>query len=480
MKIYFWTFSKKYNSTIRPAMSGYQEYECVLKSNTGVIAPTIELNLGLVANPSAYNFAYIPDFGRYYWVQEWDFVQSTWIASLSVDVLATWRPYIGDTDMYVFRSSYEYDGSLMDVKYTTTSNVTYSETAITGLKPSGVMTDGYYIVSVYGGNDGTGVVQNNVRYYVFDSANFLIFMNKIYATINDNTIWNVIEVGLRNALFDVSSYIKMCRWSPYNLGDSQVNITQINIGNILIGGFTAHPMNQSQHGYSYSNVINIAIPKHPQASGRGEYCNLSPYSRYRLYMYPFGVFDIDTVSIVNSEWLNVMLRIDGITGEGLLRIFAFNGDPDGVVTDIHEIAVRTTKYLVDIPVTFVSADTFGFMQNQTYEAINQTYASKTATVPLTTIHAIQSVADIVNPTISTNGNIGSLIELCYNHNVLQSTFIEIAEDDNASNGRPLCKTRKPVNIPGYIEGESNTFSAPATESEMAEVKRFIENGFYYE
>ena len=99
---------------------------------------------------------------------------------------------------------------------------------------------------------------------------------------------------------------------------------------------------------------------------------------------------------------------------------------------------------------------------------------------LTTIHAISGLGDLLLPALSTSGKSGSTLSVNYERNGLISEFFNIADDDNDSNGRPLCKVRKPVNIPGYIEGESNSFSAPATESEMAEVKRFIENGFYYE
>ena len=483
MKIYFFTFSKKYNSTARPTLTSGTSFDCVLKSDTGVIAPTIELNLGLVTNPSAYNFAYIPDFDRYYWVTEWDFVQSTWIASLSVDVLATWKPYIGDTSMYVYRSSYEYDGALKDDMYTTTSNVTYSEDSINILTPTADMEDGYYIVSVFGGDYDNDTPNNNMTYYVFDSDNFIKFMNKIYYTLNDNNLFGLIEVGLRNAIFDVSSYIKTCRWSPWNLGKtgSENKITTIDVGNIFITGIEAYPLDFNDDGTSEWASEVLTVPKHPQASTRGKYCNLAPYSRYRLFYYPFGVFEIDSVELVDFESLLLWVGVDALTGEGTLTVFAQNGTPLTPETyELHQLAVRTTKLLVDIPITFSNSNTAGFMQNMTYEAINQSYINKNATARLTALHYIQGVADLLIPTPSTVGNIGSLIELCYAFNKFQAIFLELADDDNESNGRPLCKVKLPKNIPGYIEGESNSFSAPATESEMAEVKRFIENGFYFE
>lgn len=482
MKIYFWTFSKKYNSTIRPAMSGYQEYECVLKSNTGVIAPTIELNLGLVVNPSAYNFAYIPDFGRYYWVQEWDFVQSTWIASLSVDVLATWRPYIGDTDMYVFRSSYEYDGNIPDSMYNSTAAVTHSVSSITPLSKK--LTDGYYIISVYGnGNDTT----KTVSFFCFDSSNFAKFINQVYSYLNDNSIWTsaltTLAVGIRNAIFNISDYIGGCMWSPFNPSDGQETVSSIHLGNYEMNlvplGIACNRIRDNVEGVVYNYANSVTIPKHPQASTRGKCYNMTPYTKYKLVYLPFGVMDLDTVRLADFTYLRLDVRVDGITGQGILNIYGFNGTQANP-TDVTLLFVRTCKYLVDIPVVYSKSNTFGAMQNQQYEAINQSYVNKNATATLTALHAIQTAYDLMNPDIDITGKIGGMAELDYQNNGLYSIFLGVADEDNDSNGRPLCKVRKPVNIPGYIEGESNTFSAPATESEMAEVKRFIENGFYYE
>jgi hypothetical protein len=468
-------------------MSGYQEYECVLKSNTGVIAPTIELNLGLVVNPSAYNFAYIPDFGRYYWVQEWDFVQSTWIASLSVDVLATWRPYIGDTDMYVYRSSYEYDGNIPDSMYNSTADVTHSVSAIPSINKK--LTDGYYIISVYGnGNESN----KTVSFFCFDSPNFAKFINRVYSYINVDSFWNIvgstiqtIGTGIRNAFYNISDYIGGCMWSPLNPGDAQESVKYLYLGNYAmdlqngIDDIACFRIRDNVEGVVYNFANSVLIPKHPQASTRGKCYNMAPYTKYKLVYLPFGVMDLDTVRLADFTYLKLDVRVDGITGQGILKIYGFNGTQANP-TDVTLLFVRTCKYLVDIPVVYTKTNLYGIMQNQQYEAINRSYVNKNATASLTALHAIQSAYDLLNPEIDVTGKIGGMAEVDFTSNGLYAIFLGVADEDNDSNGRPLCKIRKPVNIPGYIEGESNSFSAPATESEMAEVKRFIESGFYYE
>lgn len=474
MKIYFYTFSKKYNSTARPAQNSGHAFDCVLKSDTGVISPTIELNIGLVVNPSSYNFAYIPDFDRYYWVTEWDFVQSMWIASLSVDVLATWKPYIGDTSMYVYRSSYEWDGNVSDAMYPTTADITYSTVTIS--PNTTTLKDGYYIVSVYGADNNSA---KTVSYYAFSSANFAVFINKLYAYIDDDGLWSGIVTGIRNSIFCISDYIGSCFWSPRNPSDSYESLTQIYIGNYLMTGIACNRIRVTTEGVCMEWSHTIQIPKHPQASTRGKCYNMPPYAKYKLVYLPFGVMNLDGVVVGGYDYLSFTIGVDGVTGEGVLSIYGFNGtllNP----TDNRLIGVRKTKYLVPIPLVYSMSKIQDFGGQVTYEAINQTYASKTATATLTTIHGINAIGDLVLPDIDKTGSIGSIIDINYTENCLQATFYGIADEDNESNGRPLYKVRLPKNIPGYIEGESNSFSAPATETEMAEVKRFIENGFYYE
>ena len=130
MLVRFYTFTKKLNSTARPTGT-YTEYDCVIKTSSDVITPTIELQMGLTTNPSAFNYCYIPDYNRYYWVKDRTFFNHIWIATLNVDVLATWKPYIGNTDMYVLRSSTAYDGKILDTKYHTLADVRFSKVNIT-------------------------------------------------------------------------------------------------------------------------------------------------------------------------------------------------------------------------------------------------------------------------------------------------------------------------------------------------------------
>ena len=69
MQATFYVFPKRTNSTKRPT-SG-TPYSIEVKSPCNIINP--EIKIATNANPTGYNYCYIPTWGRYYWVKNWTF-----------------------------------------------------------------------------------------------------------------------------------------------------------------------------------------------------------------------------------------------------------------------------------------------------------------------------------------------------------------------------------------------------------------------
>lgn len=64
MIIRLFTFGKRENSTLRPAAGSGTDYNCVLKSETSVVNPSILIDFADQQAPAVhlFNYAYIPDF----------------------------------------------------------------------------------------------------------------------------------------------------------------------------------------------------------------------------------------------------------------------------------------------------------------------------------------------------------------------------------------------------------------------------------
>ena len=130
MNVYLMTYAKKENSTARPALTGLTPFTGTLRSQCSIIHPSIGFDLGQNTQPTA-NYSYIPDFGRYYFIQNWTFDRGIWWADLMVDVLATWRSDIGSSTQYVLRSADTWNGQIIDTLYPVTNHHSYSYELIT-------------------------------------------------------------------------------------------------------------------------------------------------------------------------------------------------------------------------------------------------------------------------------------------------------------------------------------------------------------
>lgn len=111
MTAQFYTLTKRNNDTTVPSGGGVS-ISIRLKDDTDILSPAIELQSQ--ANPTAYNYAYLPDLNRYYFVSSWSYNKGVWSAICRVDVLASWLEYIRATSAQVVFSSSQYSMDLLD------------------------------------------------------------------------------------------------------------------------------------------------------------------------------------------------------------------------------------------------------------------------------------------------------------------------------------------------------------------------------
>lgn len=84
-----------------------------LKENVTVINPVLMLSLS--ADLISANYVYIPDFNRYYFITNVEYINAEVVnVSLSVDVLKTYSAEIMNSDVTAIRSTNHYDRYLYD------------------------------------------------------------------------------------------------------------------------------------------------------------------------------------------------------------------------------------------------------------------------------------------------------------------------------------------------------------------------------
>lgn len=128
------------------SLSNMNVFSGYLKDETSVTAPVVMMEL---ENPTGFNYAYIPDFGRYYFIRDMVSVRTgLWKISMQVDVLQSFRNYI--LGCSVILSDTENTGKEMYLSGNVWKSQVKELTDIVSF-PSGLSDNGYFILITAGG-----------------------------------------------------------------------------------------------------------------------------------------------------------------------------------------------------------------------------------------------------------------------------------------------------------------------------------------
>jgi hypothetical protein len=131
---------------IQKSLTSKIELDGNLKDTSSVVSPSILIK---AANPTLYNYAHIPDFGRYYYIKDTVSVRTgLWEIMLEVDVLMTYSPQILNLSVILDKSENKgYDYYLADPDWKTKVK---DMTDIVNF-PSGLNSNGEFILITAGG-----------------------------------------------------------------------------------------------------------------------------------------------------------------------------------------------------------------------------------------------------------------------------------------------------------------------------------------
>lgn len=465
--INLYTINKRDNSTKRPSGDG-ASFSCNIKSESSIIAPLIELD----TNPIGYNYAYISAFNRYYHITDVTYNSGIWLLSLKCDVLATYKDVIGSTSLYVLRSSASFDGNIVDSTYPAKASSTKYKDTIT--KPFSA-SDGCFVAGYIGGLGGVASVQvGALSFSAFTASGFSTLVDYLldidnYGESGLGLSTEDATYDLQKALIDPMSYIRTCKWVPYNYSASA--------GPFIINGWlvpgVAHGAIAPKGILNNSTTINIR--KHPQASTRGAYLNSGAFSKYWLDVQPYGVIDLDNTLLLGASSITLDETIDVISGDGILRVIA-NGVVMNTIVAGRCVDVQLSQVVRDKSGSLTRSIASGVASGITGEGFN----GLIPTLFRENQTQIQNaISDWVPKSVSSIGTSGGFATVTREWS-LNTQFFNPVEDDNAHNGRPLCAMRTPASLGGYMLIQDGDISINGTANEASEIRNYLERGFYYE
>lgn len=151
MKILFYSTAsdrKKINKVLGNEIGSSEAV--LIKDNTSVFSPVLELKKPTVGDWSRVNYAYIPEFGRYYFVSPPELRNDGIVlVSLSIDVLKTYASDLMTTQFMIARSESLWSRYYIDSEYPLMNRRVVKLVPIGGIPQD--LTGKKYTITVSGG-----------------------------------------------------------------------------------------------------------------------------------------------------------------------------------------------------------------------------------------------------------------------------------------------------------------------------------------
>lgn len=472
MTVKFWDFSKRENSTAVPAAAAAQTLTCKLKTDSGILNPTVEVGLGMSFNPSSLNYAQIVDYGRYYFVTDWTWSDGLWVASLQVDPLASYKTEIGAATRYVLRAASAWDKTIVDTLYPTKAIRQTDVVSTTDFFFSHDLSSSGYILGVAARDtDAAGAI----TYYTLTAQQIQDLVS--YMLIAPSDLWTASFTSwtdvLYRSIYSPFDYIKSCKWFPV------INFPLISIP-LKFGNYTSNVSGQalemdSTQWISVTRTLNMPTG---WTTLEGKY-KCKPYASLYLVFNPFGVIEIDPADVSDASALSLTIYPDYISGDCMLKISKVTGTGTVFLTQL------TAKIAIDINLSAASVDLGGMLRGSV--AVGAALAgaftggtSLAATVGL----AAGGAADFTQASTPTMSNsvgmtmgyvraMEGVASLIYSH----ADFVSPAPTEF---GFPLYADHQIGTLSGYIKCGDGDVQIGALAEERSAIREYMTGGFYYE
>lgn len=444
MNIVFYKFTKKENSTARPQSGGFS-ISGILNENTSIISPSISIKFGV--DITEYNYAYIPDFKRFYKIVSWGYALGLWRCDLYVDVLASFKPEIGAMNNYVLRSASAHNGNIIDGLYPTTP-----QTSIVQSSADSIFTENNFIIQYVG--------KNGLKAVMITREAMVTLCQSLWNT------WGSIE-GMTEAYAAIADPFQYVNGIQKTYAPSKfwgwTAATDIVLGTVDTGAHGVEITNSK--GYA---EIALTVPKHPQATDR-PYLKATPYSVYSAKLPGIGWIAIPSEPLYNAT--SVTVKYYGEPASGNLRADICIGD---VIIATGTGKVNTSWGLAGAT---SSPGVGGLIGNAIGAAAGGVLGAITNFIGAGS--GVLDAAGSVTATVQQSGGMSDCVGMD-EPIILQLKYQNVVQDNVEDHGRPLMSFRTISSLSGFVQCEGAHFEGICTQTEQTMIDNALNGGFFYE
>lgn len=474
MKVRFYNFSKRSKETMFPT-TGYAEVNLTLKDSCDVEHPTFLIQS---FNAAAYNYFFIPDWNRYYFIASAKSIDNMWEVTGTEDYLGSFKAEIGMIVcdiLYASGSTKNIADSRIPVKANLLRGHNYK--AIDGM----TITEGQgaIILGITGkGSFGPYLMKNSTQitemldgiesWSSFITDNWTFTKQLFFGGSASECLRSAIAIPLVFGGADVSNGIAV----DLNLGHYPATDSN---GTNIQGYHITKPL------LKYSDDITI-----PWQSN--DWKRLSEYTSITLYLPLIGLIDIPATTVKNDSALHISYSVNVTSGDIAVEIY---GKTSG-------IKVTTASGNCAMPTAYGST---GIDTNKLTSAVTTgagtLMAIKAASIASGPVGFAAQVAigaglaatagqtiDAIGGNGSGSGGLGGGA----NQGLDKVAHIWVAQKDLTDTqanldpliGKPFMGKAKPSDFSGFVQTEGFQFkSNRAYLSEIQKINDLMDSGIYY-
>lgn len=448
MQVQLWSgFTKKRDSTKRP--SGVPHVVDVsLKRETSMTNPTLIMTI----DNEVYNYVWIPDWGRYYFIDDIVYGNSN-LCELrcTLDILATYKDDISNYVGFVERTSHPswYNTDINDNAISVEDVVEYMDSESTYCNISNGL---LYIVRIIG--RGT---TNGIGTFVMNRSQMQKIFSSLWGDVDNGSVTGDIIDFLQLYISNPSQYIVGCYSSPIG---ASVYANNTSNETVFLGG---HETDLKLDRINNGQVIvesNLTLRK--PASLYSDFRKTDPtFSQYTIYIPTIGTFPL-SADIMDST-LTMDISADLISGDLFFKLKA-NG---------HPVATYNSSCYSSMSIGTLNS------ANGVVAGTMQAGVSLLTANPVGLIQGAQSAFSPTPSVIGSQGGTGC-VSLA-NEIVISVLQKRSAEFPTMVYGRPCCRNMALNQLSGhYIKCANSSIDIAGTESDKNAVNSYLDSGFYLE
>lgn len=440
-------FVKKVNSTKLPSGLTPVTVEVVLKQATNQLNPVFILT----RNYSQHNYVYVPDWGRYYYVNDVVYGNND-LCELhcSLDVLASFRSDILRYDGFIERTSHPsyFNPDIRDSALSVEDKVEYTAEAITD---SPLASDVLYIVRIVGRGTTGGIGT-----FIMNRATFQRIFSALWGDIDTGSaLGNTLEF-MQLYISNPAEYIVGVYTTPIGMS-YYADFTSVE--KVYLGGHeTTLELDRLNGGVVTLREVTLNKPTiHYTDFRRTD----GAFSQYNLYIPTVGNVPLSP-DIIDCE-LKMTISADLVSGD---LFFVLKADGSTVAT------YNSNCY------SSVAMGSLN-MASSSFMGATQVMTSAMTGNPIGVIEGIKTGFNSTPSVIGTQGGTGCVSQASdFVLSVLQKSSGHFA---TTVYGRPCCKFMNLNNLLGhYVKCGNASVSIAGFEADKTAVNSQLNNGIYLE